>query len=63
MQQLSLLPTPSQASGDRPLQDKGPEPGSSESFKASLSKAGRGFENGSVSREEQAASVQVAEGI
>lgn len=63
MQQLSLLPTPSQASGDRPLQDKGPERGSNESFKASLSKAGRGFESGSVSREEPAASVQVAEGI
>ena len=62
MQQLSLLPTPSQASGDRPLQDKRPERGSNESFKASLSKAGRGFESGSVLREEQAASVHVAEG-
>ena len=62
MQQLSLLPTRSQASGDQHLQDKGPERGSNESFKASLSKAGRGFESGSVSREEQADSVQVAEG-
>ena len=63
MQQLSLLPTPSQAIGERSLQGKGPERDDKESFKASLNQADQGFQSGSVSPVEQVAGLQEAQGI